>query len=589
MKRGSLIVGAVFVCAFLAGITIWGCMKTKAPEMEEVKLASPKLLEEQCRDYVGKPRVEKITDRVWVAIGYDLANVVLIHTDDGNVIVDTAMSPARAEEIKKAFAEQAPPGPVKAIIYTHSHIDHIGGASAWVEKGTQIWANEAFVDHFLKQYGMFMDTEKSRGFRQFGKDVPIDLLPCSAIGRRLDFEAALKNGVRLPTHTFSGSKTLDIGGVKIELIEAYGETHDQLNVWLPGEDTLICADDFYWTFPNLYTIRGTSPRPVDKWIESLDKMRRLQPEWLVPTHTIPIHGKEKIQQALTDYRDAIQWVRDEVVRGANAGKDIETIAETVKLPPHLAGKRYLKQLYGQVDWSVRAIYTNALGWFDGSPEKLYPMDHNEAAKREVTLLGGAEKVMQLAEGALEMDDPRWAVHLLTKLDDSGLVSGKTQDKLNRKLAEGYQEIAEDVYNTNGRGYLLQSAIELVSSPQEMPSPQMTEEVATAIPLEKIFSIMATRLDAEKAMDMHRSVQFVFPDEDKKFVVTVRRGVAEIVEGEPLPGTPEPVAVFISDADTYRKLALGLLSPAKALGTGKIKIKGSKLKFVKFLSLFKTGV
>ncbi len=588
MKRNSLIVGAAFAWAFLASIAIWGCAK-KTPEMEKVKLTSPEVLEEQCRDYVGKPRVEKITDRVWVAIGYDLANVVLIHTDDGNVIVDTAMSPARAKEIQKAFAEEAPQGPVNTIIYTHSHIDHIGGASAFVEEGTEIWANEAFVDHFLKQYGMFMDTEKRRAFRQFGKDVPIDLLPCSALGRRMDFEAALKNGVRMPTHTFSESKKLDIGGVKIELIEAYGETHDEIVVWLPEEDTLIAADDFYWTFPNLYTIRGTSPRPVDKWIESLDKMRRLQPERLVPTHTIPIRGKDEIQQALTDYRDAIQWVRDEVVRAANAGKDIETISETVELPPHLAEKRYLRQMYGQVDWSAKAIYSNALGWFDGSPEKLYPMDHNEIALREVTLLGGPEKVMQMAEDALASDDPKWAVHLLTKLDKSGLDSDKMQGKLDRKLAEGYQQIAEGVYNTNGRGYLLQSAIELVNPPEKMPEPQMTEEVATAVPLEKIFSIMATRLDVEKARDMHRSVQFVFPDEDKRFVVTVRKGVAEVVEGEPLPGTPEPVAVFTSDADTYRKLALGLLSPAKAFGTGKIKIKGSKLKFVSFLNLFETGV
>ena len=164
----------------------------------------------------------------------------------------------------------------------------------------------------------------------------------------------------MPTQTFSGSKTLDVGGTRIDLIEAHGETHDQLFVWLPEERVLMPGDNWYRSFPNLYTIRGSQPRPVDAWIDSLDRMRRLEPKILVPSHSGPVRGEQAVQDALRNYRDAIQWVRDAVVRGANAGEDVDTLANGIGLPPHLATEPALAELYGQVDWSVRAIYSNHL-------------------------------------------------------------------------------------------------------------------------------------------------------------------------------------------------------------------------------------
>ena len=580
----------IFMGILLMTVVGGACVKSgKLKKDESVPIQKPDILLKQCEENVGKPRVEKITDRIWVAIGYDLANVVLIHTDDGNVVVDTGMSPARAAEIKNAFLTAAPAAPVKAIIYTHSHIDHIGGASVWAEKGAQIWATDAFLPHFLKQYGMFRPSETQRGLRQFGLRASLVDLPCSALGRRIDYEGATGSGIRLPTNTFSGTKVLEIGGVKMELVESHGETPDQLIIWIPSEKTVIAADNFYWTFPNLYTIRGTSPRPVNDWIRSLDDMRRFAPEHLVPMHTKPIHGQEEIAKALTDYRDAIQWVRDEVVRRANRGEDIETLAENIKLPPRLADKPYLAQLYGQVDWSAKGIYTNYLGWFDGRADKLYPMPKLDAARREITLMGGPQKILDLADQALQMGDARWAVHLLAKLSDSKLAAGDLETALNKKLAQSYMKLAEGIPNTNGRGYLIESAAEITQGPANIGAPKVGDEIASNVPIDMIFEIMATRLDPEKAADVYESVQFVFPDINKQVTLTIRYGVAEVVEGDPLPGTPDPIAVFTSDSLTYRRIAMDLEPPAKAFASGKVKVDGSTLKFLKFLDLFQKGV
>ena len=557
------------------------------PQGQRIKepLSIPDLLKTQCA-LIGVPRIEKISEHVWAAIGYDLANEILIHTPEGNVIIDPLMSPKRGEAAKRDLIASAPGGPVKAIIYTHSHIDHIGGTSLWMEDSPPIWATDSFIKHFYKQYQVFLPIENIRGRRQFGEHAILEDLPCNGIGRRTDIRASLEGaGIRLPTHTFSGSKTLNIGGVSITLIGAPGETDDQLIVWIPEDKTLIAADNFYWAFPNLYTIRGTSPRPVDQWIKSIDIMRRLRPEHLLPCHTVPIHGEQEIETALTNYRDAIQWVRDEVIRGANKGYDLDTIAENIKLPPHLAGLHYTKEFYGQVDWSAKGIYTSNLGWFDGRADKLYPMNAKEAAQREIKLMGGPEKVMQLADVALQQDDIRWSIHLLAKLVDSGMATGNMKRVLDDRLAISYEKLASTLYNLNGRGYLLESAYELRHG-MEKPTPvKLDGSLVAKVPLETIFSIMTSRLIPEKAMDVHETVHFVFPDENKRFIVTIRKGIAEVVEGEPLTGTPDPVAVLTTDAFTFRKMAMKMISPVTALTSRKIKVQGSWLGFLFWFARF----
>lgn len=579
-KKSGLVTATILV--ILIGINCVASGQQAGPAA-----APSALLKSNCESIVNS-RVEKISEHVWVALGFDLANEILIQTDEGIVIIDPLMNLERATAARSELLKNVRGGDVQAIIYTHSHIDHIGAASLWTKDNPPIWATESFKDNFFKQYQVYLPIESIRGKRQYGYHVSTSDLPCNGIGRSVKLNAEnMASGIRLPTQTFSGMKTLKIGGVEIVLIEAHGETADQLIVWLPQDRTLIAADNFYAAFPNLYTIRGTSPRPVDEWIKSIDGMRKLNPEHLVPGHTLPIHGTKMITAALTDYRDAIQWVRDEVIREANKGYDLDTIAENIKLPAHLADKDYLRESYGQVDWSVRGIYTSNLGWFDGRPDKLYPVKAKEAAAREIALMGGTEKILAAADESLKAGDMKWSIHLLAKLADSGLGTVEQKKMLSEKLAQGYERLALTLYNSNGRGYLLESAWEL-RNPAEIktsPATLANNALAESIPLEMIFSIMATRLIPEKAIDVEESVHFVFPDEQKRFIVTVRRGIAEISMGDALPGTPEPVAVLTSDSLTFRQMSLKMISPIRAIASGKMAIEGSWIGFLKWYGRF----
>jgi alkyl sulfatase BDS1-like metallo-beta-lactamase superfamily hydrolase len=588
MNRKIFVSLSIFVALSFLVMAIAGCSgrqeqkQSQLPGKTSDALAT---LSGHFKSDVGEPRVEKVSEHVWAAIGYDLASVALIHTDAGNIIVDTGQRPAAARVIKKALMANAPPGPLKAIIYTHSHLDHTGGASEWVETGTQIWAADNFVANFMKQYGAFKQAEKDRGYRQFGYSLSAADLPFSSIGpvnRSYTEEELAQVGALMPTNTFSGRKALEIGGLTIELIAAPGETDDTIYAWVPADKTLLCADNYYSVFPNLYTIRGTSPRPVDSWINSLDEIRRIQPEHLVPGHTALINGSGKISEIITNYRDAIQWVRDDVIRRANEGQDIDTIAENVKLPDRLAKLPYLWEGYGQVAWSARAIYFNNLGWFDGRADKLYPLPHKEIAKREVALMGGAEALLGIAAKELEGGDPAWAVYLLSKLKDSGLAD---DGKVNGMLAQGYRKIGDGIANTNGRAYLLVSAQELEVKKAQDSTNVLNPGLVASLPIDVIFAGMQQRLDPDKASGIVESAAFIFPDIEGRITVTVRNGIAEIIKGDPLPGTPPPVVTVTVDSVTYKMLAMKVVTAQSVIQQGKMKVEGSLPAFAAFMGRF----
>jgi len=553
------------------GFLVVAVRQSRTASVEVVQsraLAAPEDLQEHCNEAIGEPRVEEVAPDVFVAIGYDLANTIVIRTDAGKVVIDTSLSPTAAREVRAAV-DAVVPGPVAAVIFTHSHLDHVGGADVWAGPDTPVWATERFEHHFFEKYGLFRDIENIRGARQFGRHLPAAAVPCSAIGRTIDFDAAQDTGAVMPTRTFAGSIAFEIGGVAIELVEAPGETPDQLFVWLPQQRVLMPGDNYYAAFPNLYTIRGDRPRPVEEWIGSLDAMRRLDPEVLVPSHTAPVVGRDAVRHALTTYRDAIQWVRDQVVRGANEGLGPDAIAAGTGLPPGLVAEVPLRELYGQIDWSVRAMYGNDLGWFDGSAEHLYPLPPDDLAGRELALMGGFDRVLGEARRALGGGDPRWALDLAARLDDAA-PTGPAAEAVDALTIQALEALAATTANTNGRAYLLETAWERAHGTPEPDKPTPNQALIDALPLEMLFTQMRVRLMPGAAEGVLESVRFEFA-EGAAFTITVRNGVAEMISGEPLPGTPPPVATVLTDAATWRDLALGRIGAPRALATGRLEV------------------
>jgi alkyl sulfatase BDS1-like metallo-beta-lactamase superfamily hydrolase len=264
-----------------------------------------------------------------------------------------------------------------------------------------------------------------------------------------------------------------------------------------------------------------------------------------------------------------------VVRLANAGRSVDQIAAELGLPPALAGDPALAELYGQVDWSARAIYDERLGWFDERPEALYPLPRSERARRLVDAMGGPDAVRALARGA---DDPRWSVELLAVLRDRG-------EPVADDLAAALASLAAGTGNSNGRAYLLEEAHALRHGRTDLPNTPPDPVLLDALPIAHFFDVMATRLDPELTRDVHESVHFDFTDTGEQFHVTVRHGVAEVARDAPIPGTPPAIARVRTTTATWRRLAMGLEGPLPAILDGRLDVAGDSLAFRRFSARF----
>jgi alkyl sulfatase BDS1-like metallo-beta-lactamase superfamily hydrolase len=406
-----------------------------------------------------RPEVIKVTDGVYVAVGFSLGNAILIEGSDGVIVVDTLTSIGDARAVKAEF-DKISRKPVRAILYTHHHADHVGGATVFAGSDQpDVYAHASLIAERAGNLANLGHAGRDGGNQFGGPLIPDSMHINDGVGPQLT-NAGGGAGYLPPTKTFSGDEmTITVAGVRMQLVHAPAETSDATFVWLPDKKVLLPGDTFYHAFPNLYAIRGTRLRPVDTWIASLEKLIAMQAEYLVPSHTRPISGAAAVRTALTAYHDGIKSVLDQTLAGIKEGLRPDELVERVKLPADLGASPYLQEFYGTVSWSVRAIYTDYIGWFDGNATNLFPLSTTDRAAAILDLAGGEMPVLTKARAAFDQKNFQLTAELI---DYVLAVDPKNRDAIALK-ARALTELGERQISANGRNFYLSSAQYLIQS------------------------------------------------------------------------------------------------------------------------------
>jgi alkyl sulfatase BDS1-like metallo-beta-lactamase superfamily hydrolase len=345
----------------------------------------------------------RINDFIHLSEG--LSNAWLVVTPEGRVVINTGMG--FESPVHKRNFDAIDSGPVRYIVLTQGHVDHVGGVDLLREPGTQVVAQANNQPHQADDARIAAFRGRRSAFA-FGPAIA----RANAYIREHLGEKIAPQSKPVPDITFEDTHAFELGGVRFELLATPGgETTDSLVVWLPQHAVCFAGNLFsalFGHFPNLVTIRGDRYREALKFVASLDRVLALEPELLCVGHHDPIEGKERIREELLRLRGAVMHVHDETVRGMNQGKDVHTLMREVTLPPELE----VGEGYGKVSWSVRAIWETYAGWLHHrSVTELYDVPVESVHADLVELAGGPEAVAKRAQEKLAAGAPVEAVHL----------------------------------------------------------------------------------------------------------------------------------------------------------------------------------
>ena len=522
------------------------------------------------------PKVYSYENGIHIAIGYGIANSIMVEGEGGNIIIDAADSVHEAEKIYKQF-KQINSNPIKAVIYTHNHGDHTFGASYYYnlsDEKPKIIAHETTAYYIERIMGILNPIISERSAKMFGTFLPEEQLINVGIGPYLGVSQSVPGYIK-PDITFSDELKINIAGIDIELYHAIGETNDQLFVWLPEKKALMPGDNIYRTFPNLYTIRGTTHRDVKGWIDSLDHMRSLNPNYLYPSHTKVLEGPE-VMETLTLYRDAIQYVHDQTIRLMNQGLYPDQIVEMIELPDEIASSPFLKEFYGTIRWSVKSIFNGYLGWFNGNISELDPLSRVAEASRIAAMVGGADNIYLQLEEAVNREDMQWAL----QLSDHLIALEYKLKQVNSLRAIAAEHIGQRSPNPNKRNYFLSSAIELKPGFNREILIKSNAELLMQLSMDNFFNILSVSLNPKKVDAGQYRACFSFNSGINK-TITLRNQIAEI------SSITDNCDLNISAEDNLFKGSLaGLHNPLTTVASGQIDTNGKSAEYLMFLSKFR---
>ena len=478
---------------------------------------------------VAKQGLYEVVPGIYQIRGFDLSNMTVIEGDTGIIVIDPLVSTEVAAAALALYRQHRGDRAVRAVIYTHSHVDHFGGvlgvtSQEDVDAGrVVVIAPEGFTEHAVQENVYAGTAMARRAGYMYGAALargPQGQVGCGLGQTPSTGEVA----IIVPTIDIreTGEKhTVD--GVEIEFQMAPGtEAPAEMHFYFPRFRALCMAENATHNLHNLLTLRGALVRDPHGWAgyltEAIDTFAD-RADVVFASHHWPTWGKEQIVEFLSLQRDLYAYLHDQTLRQLNQGYTGIEIAETFAMPPALERAWHAHGYYGSVSHNVKAVYQRYMGWFDGNPARLWPHPPEAIGPRYVAAMGGLDRVVELAKAAFDEGDFRWAATLL----DHAVFTDENHGAARQLYADTLEQLAYGSETATWRNFFLAGATELrdgnFGTPTQAASPSMMGQLTP----EQMFDVLAISVNGPRAWDLDLAIDVTFGGQDN-YRLTLRNGV-----------------------------------------------------------------
>jgi alkyl sulfatase BDS1-like metallo-beta-lactamase superfamily hydrolase len=530
----------------------------------------------------------EVVPGVYQVRGLDIANMTLVEGDNGVIVVDTLTSIEGARAALELYFRHRGRRPLAAVIFTHTHTDHWGGARGVLDDDTlsagrvPIIAPDLFMEHAVSENIIAGPVMLRRAQYQFGPFLakgPRGQIDCG-LGKSM---AAGSVALLRPTDLIlaTGDRRV-IDGVEFEFQMApNSEAPAEMHFYLPRYKVLNLAENCTHNFHNLLPFRGADVRDALAWSKYLGEALKMwggKAEAMCGQHHWPVWGRERIDTMIRQQRDLYKFAHDQTIRLMNHGLTAGEIAETIRLPKSLEGAWHGRGYYGHIRHNVKAIYQKYLGWYDANPVNLDPLPPVESGRKYVEYMGGAEAILERARKDFANGEFRFVAQAV-----SHLVFAEPDNAAARALlADTFEQLGYAAESATWRNSYLFGAQELRQGMPKAPArPPMPRETLAALRTEELWDVLGIRLNGPKAEGKRIVLNWKFTDTGETFILNLENCALTYVadaQAEDADGG------FTLARSTLDEVIAKLTTFQEAIAGGKIGISGNAMRLAELMML-----
>src|SRR6266550_2086440 len=530
----------------------------------------------------------EVVPGVYQVRGLDIANMTLIEGERGVIVVDTLTSIEGARAAMELYFKHRGPRPVAAVIFTHTHTDHWGGARGVLEEDmlasgrVPIIAPNLFMEHAVSENIIAGHAMLRRAQYQFGPLLakgPRGQLDCG-LGKSM---AAGSIALLRPSDLIMATgdkRTID--GLEFEFQMApNSEAPAEMHFFIPRHKLVNLAENCTHNFHNLLPFRGADVRDALAWSKYLGEALQIwggKAEAMCGQHHWPVWGKERIDTMIRQQRDLYKFAHDQTIRLMNHGLTATEIAETIRLPASLEGAWHGRGYYGHIRHNVKAIYQKYLGWYDANPVNLDPLPPEAAGRKYVDYMGGADALLTRARKNFASGEFRFVAEAVSHL----VFADPDNQAARALLADTFEQLGYAAESSTWRNAYLFGAQELRQGmPKTSPRAPMPRETLAALRTEQLWDVLGVRLNGPKAEGKHIVLNWSFTDTGGHFVLTLENCALTYIAGEQATTADASFALARGVLD---EVIAKLTSFPEAVASGKIKVSGNPMRLGELMAL-----
>ena len=500
----------------------------------------------------AKAGLFEVCDGIYQVRGFDMANTTFIRTDHGWIVFDVLMCKENMKAAKELMEERFGPLDIKAVLYSHSHVDHFGGVEGIITREqvadatlslkkqlasgkTPVLAPAGFLKHAISENVYAGIAMARRAQFQYGTVLDKGEKGALSVGIGMGQSTGTVSLIA-PTYEIGEDvPKLTIDGLEIEFQLTPGtEAPAEMNAYFPKYRALWMAENCTGTLHNLYTLRGAEVRDANDWAKYIieaDQRFCNKTDVVFQSHNWP-HWGEEIHEYLLNTAAIYKFIHDQTLHYMNQGYTSTEVAAMLTLPEKLEKVWYTRPYYGTLAHNAKAVYQKYLGWYDANPVNLNPLPPSDTAKKLVEYLGSTDAVLRKARKDFEKGDYQWVAQITKEL----VFADPSNQKARNLCADALEQLGYQAESGAWRNAYLMGAAELRKGNLSglARTANGLGSAMKEMTVDMLLDYISILTDANAAQNDDVTLNLIVTDVNEKFYVTRKNGILLSYSGENRP-------------------------------------------------------